>query len=57
MKKLESYINGQWVYGSGEGVPMVDAVTGEIVALSNTTGFDLSEVLHYGRLNERFYEK
>ena len=38
MKKLESYINGQWVYGSGEGVPMTDAVTGEIVALSNTTG-------------------
>ncbi|MFT5217472.1 MAG: oxepin-CoA hydrolase/3-oxo-5,6-dehydrosuberyl-CoA semialdehyde dehydrogenase [Glaciecola sp.] len=50
MKKLESYINGQWVYGSGEGVPMTDAVTGEVVALSDTTGFDLSEVLHYGRV-------
>ena len=50
MKKLESYINGQWVYGSGEGVPMMDAVTGEVVALSDTTGFDLSEVLHYGRV-------
>ena len=50
MKKLESYINGQWVYGKGEGIPMHDAVTGEIVALSDTTGFDLSEVLHYGRV-------
>ncbi len=50
MKKLESYINGQWVYGKGEGVPMYDAVTGEIVALSDTSGFDLSEVLHYGRV-------
>ncbi len=49
MKKLESYIKGQWSYGTGEGVPMTDAVTGEIVALSDTTGFDFSEVLHYGR--------
>ncbi len=57
MKKLESYINGQWVYGSGEGVPMVDVVTGEIVALSNTTGFDLSEVLHYGRLKGEVLRK
>ena len=57
MKKLESYINGQWVYGSGEGVPMTDAVTGEIVALSNTTGFDLSEVLHYGRLKGEVLRK
>jgi len=50
MKKLESYINGQWISGSGEGVPMHDAVTGEVVALSDTKGFDLSEVLHYGRV-------
>ncbi|MCF6306348.1 MAG: phenylacetic acid degradation bifunctional protein PaaZ [Flavobacteriaceae bacterium] len=49
MKKLESYINGQWLSGNGEGVPMHDAVTGEIVALSDTSGFDFSEVLHYGR--------
>ena len=49
MKKLESYINGQWCYGSGEGIPMKDAVTGEIVALSDTSGFNFSEVLHYGR--------
>jgi len=50
MKKLESYINGQWMYGNGEGVPMHDAVTGEVVALSDTSGFDFSEVLHYGRV-------
>ena len=50
MKKLESYINGQWCYGSGEGIPMKDAVTGEIVALSDTSGFNFSEVLHYGRV-------
>ncbi len=49
MKKLESYINGQWLSGNGEGVPMHDAVTGEVVALSDTSGFDFSEVLHYGR--------
>jgi len=50
MKKLESYINGQWCFGSGEGIPMKDAVTGEIVALSDTSGFNFSEVLHYGRV-------
>jgi len=49
MKKLESYITGNWIAGTGEGVPMHDAITGEIVALSDTTGFDLGEVLQYGR--------
>ncbi len=50
MKKLESYINGQWISGNGEGVPMFDAVTGKKIALSDTSGFDLSEVLQYGRV-------
>ena len=50
MKKLESYINGNWVSGTGEGVPMHDAVTGEIIALSDTDGFDFDEILNYGRI-------
>jgi oxepin-CoA hydrolase/3-oxo-5,6-dehydrosuberyl-CoA semialdehyde dehydrogenase len=49
MKKLESYINGGWVAGNGEGVPMHDAVTGEIIAMSDTSGFDFAEILKYGR--------
>lgn len=49
MKKLQNYITGQWIEGKGEGIPMFDAVTGEIVALSDTEGLDYAEILHYGR--------
>ncbi|MBQ0767900.1 MAG: phenylacetic acid degradation bifunctional protein PaaZ [Bizionia sp.] len=49
MKKLQNYVTGQWIEGKGEGVPMHDAVTGEIVALSDTEGLDFAEILQYGR--------
>ena len=49
MKKLQNYIAGKWITGIGEGVPMYDAVTGEIVALSDTKGIDVAQALEYGR--------
>lgn len=49
MEKIENYVTGQWLKGTGEGIPMFDAVTGEIVALSDTKGLDLAEILRYGR--------
>ncbi|PKA83369.1 oxepin-CoA hydrolase/3-oxo-5,6-dehydrosuberyl-CoA semialdehyde dehydrogenase [Ulvibacter sp. MAR_2010_11] len=49
MNKLQNYVTGQWLEGNGEGVPMHDAVTGEIVALSDTKGLDFGEILQYGR--------
>src|SRR5690554_3610964 len=49
MKKLHNYVTGQWRTGNGEGVPMHDAITGEVVALSDTEGLDFGEILHYGR--------
>lgn len=49
MKKLHNYITGQWRTGNGEGVPMHDAVTGEVIALSDTEGLDFAEILQYGR--------
>lgn len=49
MKKLQNYVTGQWIEGKGEGVPMHDAVTGDIVALSDTEGLDFAEILQYGR--------
>ncbi|QKX03929.1 phenylacetic acid degradation bifunctional protein PaaZ [Aquimarina sp. TRL1] len=49
MKKLENYINGHWVAGTGEGTPMVDAITGELIALSTTEGLDVPSALEYGR--------
>ncbi|MGO3237451.1 MAG: phenylacetic acid degradation bifunctional protein PaaZ [Psychroflexus halocasei] len=49
MQKLQSYIHGKWVEGSGEGVPLIDAVTGETIALSDTKGLDFDQALKYGR--------
>lgn len=49
MKKTQNYVTGQWIDGKGQGVPMFDAVTGEVVGLSDTEGLDFAEILHYGR--------
>ncbi|MBU2922842.1 phenylacetic acid degradation bifunctional protein PaaZ [Winogradskyella psychrotolerans] len=49
MKKLQNYVTGQWLEGKGEGIPMFDAITGEVVALSDTEGLDFAEILQYGR--------
>src|SRR5690606_35097575 len=49
MKKIQNYVTGQWLEGKGEGIPMFDAITGEVVALSDTEGLDFAEILHYGR--------
>ncbi|WP_109098419.1 phenylacetic acid degradation bifunctional protein PaaZ [Aquimarina sp. AU58] len=49
MKKLESYINGKWTSGSGDGIVMHDAITGEVIGTSTTEGLDIPEVLQYGR--------
>lgn len=49
MVKLQNYVTGRWLEGNGQGVPMCDAVTGEIVALSDTQGLDFGEILQYGR--------
>ncbi len=47
--KLQNYINGNWVTGEGEGTPMFDAVTGEIIGFSTTEGLEIPKVLDYGR--------
>ncbi|MBR9756626.1 MAG: phenylacetic acid degradation bifunctional protein PaaZ [Algicola sp.] len=49
MKKLQNYVTGQWLEGKGEGIPMFDAITGEVVALSDTEGLNFADILHYGR--------
>ncbi|HLW14416.1 MAG TPA: phenylacetic acid degradation bifunctional protein PaaZ [Flavobacteriaceae bacterium] len=50
MKKIQNYVTGQWIEGTGEGVPMYDAVTGDVVGLSDTKGLDFAEILQYGRV-------
>ncbi len=47
--KLGNYVCGNWVTGDGTGQLLYDAVTGEVVAESNTKGIDVEAVLQYGR--------
>ena len=48
-RQLESYVYGAWTAGKGDGLPLLDAGTGETVALIDSKGLDFAEVLHYGR--------
>ncbi len=49
MSKIQNYILGHWTSGTGEGVPLFDSVTGEIIGNVSTEGLDFGEILHYGR--------
>ena len=48
-RKLGNYITGKWVEGKSEGKPLYDAVTGEVIALADTSGLEMGEMLAYGR--------
>jgi len=47
--KLESYVAGRWVAGSGEGRPFVNPTTGEILGRVDDTGVDPFAAIAYGR--------
>ncbi|MFK7848858.1 MAG: 3,4-dehydroadipyl-CoA semialdehyde dehydrogenase, partial [Rhodothermales bacterium] len=47
--KLGNYVMGGWALGTGEGRPLFDAVTGETIGLTDTSGIDFGEVLDYAR--------
>jgi hypothetical protein len=49
MKKLENYALGSWLTGEGDGSPLYNSVTGNIVAMSTTKGLDFEKILNYGR--------
>jgi oxepin-CoA hydrolase/3-oxo-5,6-dehydrosuberyl-CoA semialdehyde dehydrogenase len=46
---LESYVSGAWTRGSGAGTPLLDAATGEAVALIDSSGIDFVAALAFGR--------
>jgi oxepin-CoA hydrolase/3-oxo-5,6-dehydrosuberyl-CoA semialdehyde dehydrogenase len=46
---LRSYVNGSWATPSGQGTPLLDAVTGEQVTTISSAGIDMRAVLEYGR--------
>jgi oxepin-CoA hydrolase/3-oxo-5,6-dehydrosuberyl-CoA semialdehyde dehydrogenase len=49
MKKIQHYVLGQWQEGKDKGLPVFDAVTGELIAHSAVEGLDIPEILNYGR--------
>jgi oxepin-CoA hydrolase/3-oxo-5,6-dehydrosuberyl-CoA semialdehyde dehydrogenase len=46
---LPSYLAGRWQAGSGDGVPVHDAVTGELVTRVSTEGLDLHAAVRHAR--------
>lgn len=53
MQTIQSYIKGEWTHGQGEGRPIYDAVTGEHFTNINIDGFDISDILAYGRKHNK----
>lgn len=49
MEKLKNFVYGQWTEGTGTGVPLYNAVNGDLVAISDTQGLDFQQALDYGR--------
>jgi 3,4-dehydroadipyl-CoA semialdehyde dehydrogenase len=49
MKKLSSYVSGAWVEGAGEGRPLYNPATEEVVAETSTEGIDFAAALAYAR--------
>lgn len=47
--KLTNYVQGKWVEGTGDGVPLFNAVTGEEIAVATTAGIDFKAILEYAR--------
>ncbi|NML67229.1 phenylacetic acid degradation bifunctional protein PaaZ [Hymenobacter sp. RP-2-7] len=46
---LENYTLGRWTHEGQAPQELLDASTGELVALANTEGFDYAAILDYGR--------
>ena len=49
MPKLGNYITGRWIEGDGEGQPLHNAFTGEMIGHASTKGLDFGAILDYAR--------
>ena len=47
--KLQNYALGSWVEGEGEGAPIYNAVSGDVIHYATTKGLDFGKILAYGR--------
>jgi len=48
-RRLESFVCGEWARGAKEGVPLLDAATGDPVAFIDSSGIDFRAALDWGR--------
>jgi oxepin-CoA hydrolase/3-oxo-5,6-dehydrosuberyl-CoA semialdehyde dehydrogenase len=48
-RRLESYVHGQWVTGSGKAAELFHAVTGEKIGEASTGGIDFEDMVDYAR--------
>lgn len=49
MTRIENYVLGGWVFGSGNEKQLFNAVNGDVVGIASTQGLDFGDVLHYAR--------
>jgi len=47
--KLENFISGKWITGDGEGQPLYNAVTGEVITHATSKGLDFKSMTSYAR--------
>ncbi|MBW7840629.1 MAG: phenylacetic acid degradation bifunctional protein PaaZ [Chitinophagaceae bacterium] len=47
--KLQNYVLGRWIDGEGEGQPLYNAVTGDVISFASTEGLDFEKILQFGR--------
>jgi oxepin-CoA hydrolase/3-oxo-5,6-dehydrosuberyl-CoA semialdehyde dehydrogenase len=47
--KLQNFVAGRWVEGDGPGVPLLHAVTGEVVVHASSEGLDFKGMLDHAR--------
>ncbi len=49
MMKLQNYAMGQWLAGTNDGKPLLDAVTSDIICTASSAGLDFGDMLNYAR--------
>ena len=49
MLRPQSYAQGEWIQGSGKALPLINAVTGEVIGESASCNLDYKGMLHYAR--------
>jgi 3,4-dehydroadipyl-CoA semialdehyde dehydrogenase len=47
--KLPNYVAGEWREGTGEGEPLIDPVTGEVLVRISSQGIDVKNALEFAR--------